>query len=115
MATYVYTCQLCGRSRETNRQEVAPCWFDGTLDKRDYRAEGAGFIGVAEMKRQRESGLDGLSGRKAQRDLFLPTAEEMRSPSDPTGQKGIRAWAERHGPRDSNKAPLYPEMDKKVY
>lgn len=83
--------------------------------RRDYQAEGVGFSGISELKRQRESGLDGLSGRKAQRDIFLPTAKELRSPSDPDGQKGIRAWAERHGPRDSNKKPLYPDMDKKQF
>lgn len=82
---------------------------------RDYRSEAVGFTGLAEMKRQRELGLDGDSGRKQMRDLFLPTADDYRSPEDPTGQKGLREWNERHGPRPSNKRPLYPEVERKVF
>jgi hypothetical protein len=83
--------------------------------RRDYKAEGVGFNGLAEMRKQREQGLDGLSGRKAQRDIFLPTAEDMRKPGDPTGQKGLRAWNERHEPRESNKAPLRPETERTTF
>lgn len=82
---------------------------------RDYRSEGVGFSGLAEMARQREQGLDGLSGRKAQRDLFLPTARDFAKPGDRDGQKGMREWNERHGPRPTNKDPLYPDVDKKVF
>jgi hypothetical protein len=82
---------------------------------RDYRAEGTAVTGIVELKKQREAGTDGLSGKKAQRDLFLPTAEENRSKSDPTGQKYIRDWNEHHGPRERNKRPLYPETDKRLY
>jgi hypothetical protein len=83
--------------------------------RRNYQAEAAGFSGIAEMRRQRESGLDGLSGKKAQRDLFLPTARDMAKPGDRDGQRGLRDWAERHGPRESNKKPLYPDIEKKVF
>jgi len=83
--------------------------------KRDYKAEAVGFNGLAEMKRQREQGTDGLSGRKAMRDLFLPTAEDFAKPGDRSGQKGIREWAETHGPRATNKKPLYPEMEKRTF
>lgn len=82
---------------------------------RDYKAEAVGFSGLAEMKRQREQGLDGLSGRKAQRDIFLPTAQDFAKPGDRDGQKGIREWAERHGPRETNTKPLYPEMEKRTF
>ena len=114
MAVYCFTCPNCGRGRETPVREAVRCQC-GFYDKRDYPAERVGFSGMAEMKKQREMGTDGLSGRKAQRDLFLPTAREMRTKADPTGQKGIREWAETHGPRPNNKKPLYPEMDRKVY
>lgn len=67
------------------------------------------------MKKQREQGLDGLSGRKEQRDLFLPTAEELAGPGDRSGQKAIREWAEKHTPKDDNKKPLYPEMEKRTF
>lgn len=87
----------------------------GSEYARDYRAEGAAVTGLVELKKQREAGTDGLSGKKAQRDLFLPTAAENRTKSDPTGQKYIHAWNEKHGPRPDNKRPLRPETDKRLY
>ena len=113
---YCFICKDC-RERAVGGQPSTPslCESCGGEYRRDYASEGVGFNGLAEMKKQREAGLDGLSGKKAQRDLFLPTADEMRSPTDPTGQKGIREWAERHGPRETNKSPLYPEMEKRVF
>ena len=87
----------------------------GSEYARDYRAEGAAVTGLVEMKKQREAGTDGLSGKKAQRDLFLPTAAENRTKADPTGQKYIREWNEKHIPRERNKKPLYPETDKRLY
>lgn len=112
MATYCYQCAKHRFVSDEHGIEVCPC---GLPASRDYPAEGVGFTGLAEMKRQREQGLDGLSGRSAQRDLFLPTADELRTPNDPTGQKGIREWAEKHEPRPSNDKPLWPAMEKKVY
>lgn len=121
MRTYCYYCPECGReSASALREEVllcGPCLLNGENVelKRDYKAEAVGFNGMAELKRQREQGLDGLSGRKAQRDLFLPTAEEFAKPGDRDGQKGIREWAERHGPRDTNTKPLYPDMERRTF
>lgn len=76
---------------------------------RDYRAENVG-INVDDLKRARDVG-----GVSAARDLFLPTAKEYESPSDPTGQKGLREWADRHQPASSNKKPAWPVMDKAVF
>lgn len=78
--------------------------------RRDYRAENVGATGMVEMKRQREQGLDGLSGKKAYRDLFLPTAEENRTREDPTGERYIRRWNDEHEPRPTNKTPLRPDL-----
>jgi hypothetical protein len=64
------------------------------------------------MARQRELGLDGQSGREQQRDIFLPTARDLATPKDPTGQRAIREWNERHEPRPTNKRPLRPEYEK---
>ena len=114
MATYCFQC-VNGHYFEAGDRETVLCPGCGAETRRDYGAEGVGFNGIAEMRRQREQGLDGLSGRKAQRDLFLPTADELRTRSDPSGQKGIRDWAERHGPRDTNKKPLYPDMEKRTF
>lgn len=81
---------------------------------RDYRAEGF-CADVTRLKLERERGLDGDSARKAQRDLFLPTMDDFKSPSDPTGEKGMRDWLERHVPRESNKRPLYPEVPRRTF
>jgi hypothetical protein len=113
--TYCYMCSACGEVVTSPSRDAHIYHEHSGLQvelTRSYQAERAGFTGLAEMKKQREQGLDGLSGRMAQRDLFLPTAEEMRSPTDPTGQKGIREWNEKHEPRPSNKAPLRPEYEK---
>lgn len=75
---------------------------------RNYRRESVGFSGLMEMGRQRELGLDGESGRKEQRDLFLPTVAEE-------GEKYIRDWNDRHGPAPSNPKPLYPDVPRRVF
>lgn len=118
--SYCYRCPECGHlfqqtGGSPNTLLGAPCRNCTTPLIRDYRAEAVGFSGIAEMGRQRELGLDGDSGRKAQRDLFLPTAADMRSPTDPTGQKGLREWADTHRPKVKNVKPLYPEMERKYY
>lgn len=105
---------MCG-AVTTSTSRTAPLHDCPGIFTRDYQSEGFGFTGMVQLKKQREEGTDGLSGRKAQRDLFLPTAEENRTPQDPTGQKYIRDWNERHGPRPGNKSPLYPETDKRFY
>lgn len=115
MAIFCYKCPECGRRYEyTTPDSKDTCECHAGL-VRDYKAESVGFNGLAQMKEQREKGTDGLSGRKAMRDLFLPTAKEMASPSDPSGEKGMREWNDKHGPRDSNKAPLYPDVSKRSF
>lgn len=76
---------------------------------RDYRAENVAPQ-VLPLKREREAG-----GPSAVRDLFLPTAKDFESPSDPDGQKGIRAWADEQKPKDGNKKPHWPDMKKKTF
>lgn len=115
MPTYCYRCEVCG-GRFTYPERG--WWVCPTGDMaplvRDYRSENVGPL-TAGLKRMRERGLDGISAQKALRDIMLPTADEMRTPSDPTGQKGIRAWAERQVPKEGNKKPLYPDMEKQVF
>ncbi len=121
MATYCYYCPACGLESTAGDRETrvcGPCLIQDQKVveiKRDYKAERVGFNGLAELRRQRETGTDGLSGKKAMRDLFLPTAKEMAKPGDPTGQKGLHEWNEKHEPRESNKAPLRPETDRRVW
>lgn len=115
MATYCYRCSGCGDTQVSSQHGGIGQHNCGSEYVRDYRAEGIAVNGLVEMKKQREAGTDGLSGKKAQRDLFLPTAAENRTKSDPTGQKYIHSWNEKHGPRPANKSPLYPETDKRLY
>lgn len=77
---------------------------------RDYRAEAVGLSGIVELRRVREVG-----GSSAVRDLFLPTAEEYKSPEDPDGSKGIRQWNDEHDPKAGNKRPLRPVVPRKVF
>ena len=114
--TYLFTCRLCGYVVETNVREPVPwCKHPGgpraAIEpmSRDYRAEAASPQ-VANLKREREAG-----GPSAVRDMFLPTAKEYESPSDPDGSKGIRKWAEEHQPADGNKRPSYPDIPKKSF
>lgn len=117
MAVYCFKCTHCGVRLEGLTPQAGELMNKGQphVFVRDYHAEGVGFNGLAEMKRQRELGLDGLSGRSEQRDLFLPTAEELATPKDPRGQKAIRDWADKHKPAEKNRQPLWPAMEKKVY
>jgi hypothetical protein len=122
VTTYCFYCPRCGLQSEAASRDEAlvcgPCLKNDEVVSylnRDYKAESVGFNGLAEMKRQREQGLDGLSGRAAQRDLFLPTAKELAKPGDRDGQKAIRDWAERHAPKETNTKPLYPEMEKRTF
>jgi hypothetical protein len=121
--TYVFTCRDCGYQVETNVREPAPTHFHSwkpgakknpqprreVVMQRDYRAESSSPL-VANLKREREAG-----GRSAVRDMFLPTAKDYESPSDPDGSKGIRKWAEEHAPADGNKRPDYPDIPKKSF
>jgi len=112
--TYVFTCPECGRYVETSVREPSPScackkMAHPTEMARNYRAEAASPQ-VANLKREREAG-----GRSAVRDMFLPTAKDYESPSDPDGSKGIRKWADEHAPADGNKRPDYPDMPKKSF
>lgn len=118
MATYCFRCRLCGFRTESTYSALpnVPCADCGieTL-RRDYKAESVGFNGLAQLRKEREAGTDGKSGKEAMRDLFLPKAEDFRSPTDSTGERGMREWNDRHAPRESNKAPLYPEVPKRSF
>lgn len=108
MTTYCWKCLNCGYRDEGQVQFYCP--VDNTLMNRDYRAENAGFAGVTALRKEREG-----NGREALRDLFLPTEAEMATSDDPTGQKGMQEWNERHVPAESNKQPLRPKTSKQVF
>ena len=110
MPTYCYRCRSCGQ-RWSDRTDHL-CSDPDVV--RDYQAEGVGPL-LAASKRTRDRGLEGISAQKELRDLMLPTADEMRTKEDPTGQKGIRKWAERQVPKEGNRKPLYPDMEKQVF
>jgi hypothetical protein len=40
--------------------------------------------------------------------MVLPTAQELATPDDPDGVRGIREWNERFEPKEGNKNPLRP-------
>jgi hypothetical protein len=107
---YVYICSTGHRfqSRERGLDQCPKPDCPTPTARRDWRAEGVG-IGEGVRESRKEMSNSGY------RDLFLPTAEDMMSADDPTGQKGLREWAETHGPREDNKRPMYPEMDKRVF
>lgn len=116
MATqYVFKCKTCYARYEALSPDAAGetlllCDACGSFNiVRDYASEGVGFQ-TLQLKRDRDSG-----GRKAARDLFLPTAKEMAGPNDPTGDKGLRAWNESHVPKSGNTKPLRPPVDRQVF
>ena len=115
MSLYCFICRACGYRVETTVRDPAPVCKHVQVNRpgapdetmaRDYRAEAASPQ-VANLKREREAG-----GPSAVRDMFLPTAKDYESPSDPDGQKGLRKWADEHAPAAGNKRPSYPEMKK---
>lgn len=111
MATYCFRCPNCGMPTQRatpTAEQCLECNFFGAL-KRDYRAENVG-VAVVALQRERERG-----GRTAVRDTFLPTAKDFESPTDPDGAKGIREWADTHGPREGNNKPLYPDIPKRSF
>ena len=106
--TYCWKCRTCGGQTTNNDHSTTPehnCEM-GTPDViRDYAAENVG-IGAGVRESRTEMTTSGY------RDLFLPTAEDMAGPDDPDGQKGLRKWAEEHTPKDDNKRPAWPVMEK---
>lgn len=108
--TYCYRCPDCGFAYESQTHIPSsnlPVHCDFPV-VRDWKREGVGIgSGVRESKREMTT--------SGYRDLFLPTAADMAGPDDPDGQKGLREWAETHGPRDDNTKPAWPEMDRKVF
>jgi hypothetical protein len=110
--TYIYACRMCGRQVESRQHGASILCGDSHVPMtmlRDYRAEGVAPQ-VVQLKREREAG-----GRSAIRDLFLPTTKDFESPTDPDGEKGLRAWADETKPKDGNTKPLWPDMKKKVH
>ena len=107
--TFLFRCRECGAPASATSREPAPsCLNDGSEMRRDYRAEGVGLGTGVKVSR---SGTDADSAA-----LFLPSNKDYAGPSDPDGQKGMRAWRERHGPRDTNKRPFWPgDVDKKFH
>ncbi len=105
--TYVFKCRTCGTGT-TAFDRAIPEHFcpDGEADiVRDYAAEGVG-IGTGVRESRNEMHTSGY------RDLFLPTADDMASADDPSGQKGLHEWAETHQPKPENTHPAWPVMDK---
>lgn len=109
MATYCFKCpDGHAWTQETNIGTLCAepdCHMSAI---RDWRAEAVG-IGSGVRESRNEFTTSGY------RDLFLPTADDMRTPEDPSGQKGLREWAETHGPKADNKRPVYPEMERKTF
>ena len=107
--TYCFKCTGCGARVERTSRDIPlhDCPSEGHVI-RDYLAENVGIgEGVRESRREHTN--------SGYRDLFLPTADDYKSPDDPDGQKGLREWADTHGPREDNKRPMWPEMDRKVF
>jgi len=106
--TYCWKCRTCGGGTQNDSNEVVPehnCEM-GTPDVvRDYASENVG-IGSGVRESRNEMTTSGY------RDLFLPTADDFADQDDPSGQKGLRQWAETHGPKEDNKRPAWPVMEK---
>jgi hypothetical protein len=104
---YLYKCDS-GHTWSAVERGLTACALCTSPLRRDYRAEAVG-IGGGVRESRRELTPSGY------RDLFLPNAQDMATPDDPDGQKGLREWSATHGPREGNKRPMYPAMDKKVF
>jgi predicted nucleic acid-binding Zn-ribbon protein len=106
--TYCFKCNACGAAFQLSDREAPGCYECGEPLTRDWRAENVGIgSGVRESKREMTT--------SGYRDLFLPTADDFASTDDPSGQKGLRNWAETHGPKEGNTRPVYPEMERQVF
>lgn len=91
MAQYTFACPECGKYECVEAPVAtgprAPVCH-GPM-KRNYRADGI-RSNLRDLKRERE----GFT-----KELFLPTAEDYKSPGDPDGTKGLRQWDEDHSPK----------------
>jgi hypothetical protein len=112
MPTYLFRCRECGMKASGIYPDAEHAILEGESHDwvRDYKAENVGLTGMVQMKREREAG-----GSRAVRDLFLPKQRDFESPEDPDGSRGIRAWADEHAPKESNKRPLWPDMPRKTF
>ena len=108
--TYCFRCLECGWQGEfASRDTPLHTCAGGATVVRDWKRENAAPA-TLQLKREREAG-----GRTAIRDLFLPKQEDFADASDPEGEKGMQGWLEEHGPKDSNKSPLYPDHKRKSF
>lgn len=108
MAIYSFKCRACG----SQAQVSAPIGNYTTPDchgpmLRDYMVDRPN-VNIAELKKR--------NNHQYSDNLFLPTAKDFESPSDPDGGNGLRAWCDDHTPKEGNKKPRWPKLpDKRVF
>lgn len=91
MATYSFKCGMCDRTRDTDRSvgdtrpPVCEC---GTTMTRDYQTE---------WKTQAVHIPMHMSSRNtSNKSDFLPSEKDFESPTDPSGEKGMKEWKDTH-------------------
>jgi len=103
MATYLYVCKTCGESFSSSTRDLESHCTEGDA-RRDYRGEAVGFA-TASLRKEND-----FSVRAPQ---FLPMAKDFESPSDPDGQKGLRAWRDSVHPAEGNKRPYNVDLKRR--
>jgi hypothetical protein len=110
MALYLYECTRCGTRQQLSATigdvPSAPDCECGGATQRSYRSEGVG-LAIRNLKIERDPNFS--------ERLFLPDASDFASPTDPDGQKGLREWNENNVPKEGNKNPRRPKVDKAVW
>lgn len=86
MAIFCYKCKECDERFMDQTHGLSKCPYCGKIAVvRDYKAETKTTLIPAYMR----------AGASDKSD-FLPSEKDFESPTDPTGEKGMKEWKDTH-------------------
>lgn len=91
MAVYSFKCVACGHRTDEQRgmgESSSPVCMCGERMERDWHREW--------KSQSTHIPLHMSSRNTSQKSDFLPSTKDFESPTDPTGEKGMKEWKDTH-------------------
>lgn len=88
---YAFKCDSCGHKQDERREagnSLSPVCVCGVEMKRDYRTEW--------LSQETHIPMHMSARNTSQNSDFLPSTKDFESPTDPTGENGMKEWKATH-------------------